>query len=167
MAVTNTTVYGFDKLDDGDTGWGDTTDANWDLADTTIKAVSDVADAALAKAGGVMTGRADLFSATSKLTALGSISGAQNISLALSDVFSATIGGATTFSFTNTPSGTWMTGFLLVLTNAGTNVSWPASVDWPGAVSPTLQASGVDILGFLTIDDGTTWHGVLISGDSS
>jgi hypothetical protein len=135
--------------------------------DAVIKDVSDVADAALPKSGGVMTGRVDLFSATSKLTALGSISGANAINLALSDVFTATISGATTFSISNVPSGTWMTGFILFLTNGGSNVTWPTSVDWPGGEEPVLQSSGVDILGFMTVDSGTTWHGVLISGDSS
>jgi hypothetical protein len=164
--MADTANFGWTYPAEGGTDWDTTLNTLFIDADSDLNTVKTTADAALAKAGGAMTGRVDLFSATSKLTALGSISGANNVNLALSDVFTATITAATTFTFTNTPSGTWMTGFVIILTNAGTSVTWPASVDWPGAVSPTLDASGVDILGFLTVDSGTTWHGVLISGDS-
>jgi len=165
-----TTNYTWNLPATSDTGWGTTLNSiigdDATGIDAVVKSVSDVADAALPKAGGAMTGKVDLHSATSKLVAKGSISGAQNLDLSAADVFTATISGATTFSFTNTPSGTWMTGFILFLTNGGTNVTWPGTVDWPAGAAPTLQASGVDILGFMTTNDGTTWHGVLISGDS-
>ena len=165
--MADTANFGWTKPVNGATGWDVTLNALFDDVDTDADAIKTTADAALPLAGGVMTGRVDVFSATAGLTALGSISGATDIDLSLSDVFSATIAGATTFSFTNTPSGTWLTGFIVFLTNGGTNVTWPASVDWPSGAEPSLQASGVDILGFMTIDSGTTWHGVLISGDSS
>lgn len=165
-----TTNYSWDLPATSDTGWGTTLNSiigdDATGIDAVVKAVSDVADAALPKAGGAMTGRQDTHSATHKLTALGQIDGAQNLNLAVANVFSANIGGATTFSFTNVPSGTWMTGFILILTNPGTNVTWPGTVDWPSGAAPTLTAAGTDILAFLTIDSGTIWHGVLVSKDS-
>jgi hypothetical protein len=161
MATTTTNFSWQKPTVDGDTGvWGGMLNSNWDDADTEVFA-------RLLKSGGAMTGRLDLFSATSKLIALGSISGATDVDLATGNVFSATITGATTFSFINPPSGTWLTGFVLVLTNAGANVTWPVSVDWPGGTEPTLTVTGVDVLVFFTINNGTTWRGALSMSDSS
>lgn len=98
------------------------------------------------------------------VNALGSISGAQAINMESGNMVTATITGATTFTFTNPPAGG---GFILFLTNAGANVTWPASVDWEFGVTPTLTGSGTDLLVFLTPDAGTTWHGVLVSTASS
>jgi hypothetical protein len=166
MSTTPTTYYSFLQQDDYDTNWGDITDANWVLCDTALKAVSDVADAALPATGGTMTGQVDLFTSTAALKALGDISGNTSCDLLLGNVFSATVLSTTTFTFDNAPSGTWMTGFILYLTDGGSNVSWPVTVAWPSGVAPTLASSGTDILVFTTIDDGVTWHGVLASGDS-
>jgi hypothetical protein len=61
-----------------------------------------------------------------------------------------------------------MCAFSLVLTNGGSQtVAWPGGVDWASATAPTLTASGVDILVFITIDGGTIWHGMAASTDSS
>ena len=49
---------------------------------------------------------------------------------------------------------------------SGYTVTWPASVDWAGGVAPTLTTAGVDILEFITVDGGTTWHGMVASLDS-
>lgn len=98
------------------------------------------------------------------VNALGSISGATTINLENGNMVTATIAGATTFSFTNPPGGG---GFLLQLTNPGANVTWPASVDWEYGVDPVLTTTGVDILGFVTFDAGTTWHGAVYSQESS
>lgn len=98
------------------------------------------------------------------VNALGSVSGATAINMESGNMVTATIGGATTFSFTNPPAGG---GFILVLTNGGSAaITWPASVDWEGGTEPSWTASGVDLVTFLTVDSGTTWHGVLVSQDS-
>lgn len=103
--------------------------------------------------------RAKLKDYSETVNARGSISGAQSIDLELGNVVTATIGGATTFSFTNPPATGNAGSFTLILTNGGTNVTWPTSVDWPAATPPTLTVSGVDILTFVTIDAGTIWYG--------
>jgi len=43
-------------------------------------------------------------------------------------------------------------------------ISWPASVKWPAATAPTLTqaANAVDILSFMTTDEGITWYGQVI-----
>jgi hypothetical protein len=54
-------------------------------------------------------------------------------------------------------------GFTLILTADGTarTITWPASIKWPSGTGPTLTSTNnkVDILSFLTPDNGTTWYG--------
>lgn len=92
----------------------------------------------------------------------GSDGGAIAINLTLGNVATLTVQDAeTTLSFTN-PSATGKAcSFTLILTNgASQTLNFPASVDWANnGTAPTLTASGVDILGFMTIDAGTTWYG--------
>ncbi len=104
------------------------------------------------------------------VTALGVGGGARALDLSLGNVFTATKNAATTWSFTNVNStANRAVSFTLILTNGGTGTganNWPASVKWSYAIVPTLINSGVDILTFMTVDNGTTWHGMLASADS-
>ena len=79
----------------------------------------------------------------------------------VSNVFSLTTSGNTTFTFTNPPTSGTGIGFSLKLTAGGTHtISWPASVDWAAATAPDAPASGeTDVLVFMTYDGGTTWYG--------
>lgn len=98
--------------------------------------------------------------------ARGSISGNQTIDLTLGNFVSATIAGATQFTFSNPFPSTNASGFVLELTNGGSaTITWP-SVKWPGGTAPTLTATGIDILVFITDDAGTTWRGVSSMLDS-
>ena len=91
--------------------------------------------------------------------------GTQAIDLTLGNYVTATVDtSANTFTFTNPTASDEGCGFTLVLTNGGSQtVNWPSTVDWEAATAPTLTASGVDILVFITHDAGTTWHGMLAS----
>ena len=93
---------------------------------------------------------------------LGSGGGTRTIDFSLGNVVTATVSTSTnTFSFTNPPASGKAGSFTLLLTNGGSQtVNWPASVKWPAGVSPVLTTSGVDWLGFTTVDGGTTWYGV-------
>ena len=88
--------------------------------------------------------------------------GAQTIDITLGNVVTATqTASATTYTFAN-PSPTGKAcSFTLILTNGASNSGtvWPGAVDWAGGTAPTLTSSGIDILGFLTIDAGTIWYG--------
>ena len=87
--------------------------------------------------------------------------GTQDIDLTAGNVVSATVDTSTnTFTFSN-PSATGKScSFTLVLTNGGSQtVNWPGTVDWAAATAPTLTASGVDVLTFTTVDEGTIWYG--------
>lgn len=94
--------------------------------------------------------------------AIGSIGGGtQDIDLTLGNSVTATVDtSTTTFTFSNPTASDEQCGFVLYLTNGGSQtVNWPAAVDWAGGTAPTLTAAGKDILCFTTIDGGTTWYG--------
>jgi len=95
--------------------------------------------------------------------------GTQDIDLTLGNAVSATVDtSANTFTFSNPTASDELCGFVLFLTNGGSQtVTWPGTVDWPSATAPTLSSSGVDIIVFQTIDGGTTWHGQVASTLSS
>jgi hypothetical protein len=81
--------------------------------------------------------------------------------------FTATVtGGASTIAFSNFTGADEYQACALTLTNGGSQtITWTA-VDWEGGTAPTLTAAGVDLLGFYSIDAGTTVHGVVVSTDS-
>jgi hypothetical protein len=102
-----------------------------------------------------------------KGSALGSVGTLATIDVTNANFFSATLGFATTFAFTNPCTTGNFGGFILELTNGGSaDVYWPAAVDFPGGTAPTLTAAGVDLLVFVTRDSGTTYHGMVASADS-
>jgi hypothetical protein len=99
------------------------------------------------------------------VNAIGSTGGGtQDIDLTLGNVVSATVDTSTnTFTFSNPTATGKNCGFILYLTNGGSQtVAWPASVDFPAATAPTLTEAGVDILVFNTTDAGTRWYGNLV-----
>jgi hypothetical protein len=76
-------------------------------------------------------------------------------------MFSLTMSGNTTFTFSGASSG-YSQGFILQLTGNGSTVTYPASVDWAGGTAPDAPANGeTDILVFFTRDGGTNWYGAL------
>ena len=101
--------------------------------------------------------------------AIGSVGGGtQDVDVALGNNVTATVDtGTTTFTFSNPTASDELCGFTLFLTNGGSQtVNWPSTVDFPDGTAPTLTASGVDILVFVTTDGGTIWHGMASSVDS-
>lgn len=167
MAVTAN--YGWTKpAVGGDNGaWGTELNTDLDAIDTQVKATDTIAQAALPKAGGTLTGRIDAKSATRAISALGNVSGNPvNLDCTLS-YFTATITGATTFAFTNVPNpANTAYGILLRLTGGGSAaVNWPLSVKWPSGAAPALTSAGVDLLALITDDGGTTWRAFMLAKD--
>jgi hypothetical protein len=171
MADTFTTNYNLTKPEVGaSTGtWGTKLNADLDSIDTQMKtnetdaaAAQATADAALPKAGGVMTGRVDAKTAAYALSALGNVSGVTSLNLGNFQMFTATVVGATTFTFDSPPPGTFVSGFFLLLEDGGANVTWPVNVDWEAGVEPTLTDPGFDLFAFVTFDNGTTWYGTVV-----
>jgi len=96
--------------------------------------------------------------------AIGNTGATRTIDLESGNFFSATLDQACTFTFSNPAASGDFCGFALALTNGDAyTITWPASVDWVGGTAPTLTASGLDLLVFVTYDGGTTWLG-LVSG---
>lgn len=50
-------------------------------------------------------------------------------------------------------------GFTIEILNGGTNVTWPASVNWLSGSAPTLKSSGKNLITLITRDDGASWIG--------
>jgi len=157
MATAN---YGYNEpVVNGSNGtWGTLTNANWVSVDEDLKAVSDVADAALARAGGTMTGNLKVLTQTYTLTDEGTgLSGTVTLDLDTADFFALSITGSTTIAFSNPPSSGEARFITLEITSNGAAVSWPASVKWSNGITPT-QSNGVDLYTLVTRDGGTTWY---------
>lgn len=92
-----------------------------------------------------------------------------SIDLADGNVVDMTLDNNPTLTFTGSAASV-ACGFTLILRQDGTGsrtVTWPASVDWAAGTAPTLTttASAVDVLSFLTVDNGTTWLGFVSGQD--
>jgi len=100
---------------------------------------------------------------TEGVSALGNTGTAATINLANGNVFTATLTGNCTFTFT-TGVTSGAASFTLILTNDGTagrSIIWPPAVKWPNNSTPvrTTTANATDIWSFFTPDNGTTWYG--------
>ena len=74
--------------------------------------------------------------------------------------FTKTITGATTFTFTNVPTGVAYAFTLEVTLNGSNSITWPTpNVKWPADTAPQLTDGKTQIFVFLTDDGGTRWRG--------
>jgi len=142
-----------------------------DLASATTTAgnANTLATAALPKAGGTVTGLVNMSDQILQRTVLKDYGetkvamSAHAVDLELGNVFTYTLSGGQTVTFTNPPASGTAGSFTMIVTNGGSaTLTWPTSVDWPAATAPALTASGVDILFFTTCDGGTTWYGTAV-----
>jgi len=97
---------------------------------------------------------------------LGSLTGTVIVDIEAGRFFYGTVTSAVTLSLSNLPSSGAVVFVMFEITDGGTDVTWPASFDWPGGSPPTLTASGVDVIAAYTRDGGTTWHAALAQLDS-
>ena len=110
----------------------------------------------LQKAGGVMSGELEFLTLAGDVVAVGTHSGAYELKVNENNGWTFVITGATTFTITG-ETASKMYGIVLRISNPGTNLTFPASVQWAGGVAPTFTVSGVDVVGLVTLDGGTTW----------
>jgi hypothetical protein len=89
------------------------------------------------------------------------------LDLNAAQVFTVTLNSnISTLTISNTDSrANTAQGFTLILTADGTarTITWPGSVKWPSGTGPTLTSTNnkVDILSFVSPDNGTTWYGFI------
>lgn len=139
----------------------DTAQAAAEAADAKAQSAQSAAQNAQTTADSAMK----VFSGTTlaplaeKFQALGNVSGTKAVNLTEGLAVSATITGATTFSFTDVPQ-TGATVVVMQLTNGGAyTITWPSSIKWSGGTAPKFTASGIDIVVLTTHDAGATWYG--------
>ena len=141
-------------------------------AQTQISSTVTVANAALPKAGGTMSGEtvfADQLVTRPVIKDYGETKvamAAHAVDLSLGNVQTYTLSGSQTLTFTTPPASGTSGSFTLIVTNGGSaTLTWPPAVDWAAATAPTLTASGIDVLAFTTIDGGTIWYGFLAGAE--
>lgn len=124
--------------------------------DITTLGTTEASKVVTADANGVVTFDNGI---TEEYTTTGT-SGATTIDLHSGTNFSTAMSGTVTYTFSNSAASGKVSAFTLKVTNDGSAITWPASVDWAAATAPTLSASPlVDYFVFTTNDGGTTWYG--------
>lgn len=150
----------------GDSGnWGTLLNAilanGTDNIDEVLNAVKTTADAALARAGGTMTGEVQVLTSTGTRVDLGTTSGTITLDFDTANAWTVTIAGTSTIALSNVPTGTIIVGGVLQIKNAGSaTVTWPSSFKWSGGSAPTFTTSGTDLVAFVSFDGGTTFLAV-------
>ena len=94
-------------------------------------------------------------SQTSNISAMG----ANAVDCSAGNYFTKTITGATTFTFTNVPTGVAYTFTMEVTLNGSNAITWPTSVKWPADTAPTITDGKTQLFVFITDDGGTRWRG--------
>ena len=94
-------------------------------------------------------------SQTSNISAMG----ANAVDCSAGNYFTKTITGATTFTFTNVPTGVAYTFTMEVTLNGSNAITWPASVKWPADTAPTISDGKTVFFVFLTDVGGSRWIG--------
>lgn len=92
--------------------------------------------------------------------------GAVTLNLTNGNVFSLTLTGNVTFTFSGASAGK-ACSFAAYLKQDATGsrvVTWPASVKWAAGAAPTLSttANALDVVVFESLDGGTNWYGSLV-----
>ena len=115
-------------------------------------------------AGGInVTAGVSTFSGGTKITGSQtsniSAMGANAVDCSAGNYFTKTITGATTFTFTNVPTGVAYTFTMEVTLNGSNAITWPSSVKWPADTAPTITDGKTQLFVFITDDGGTRWRG--------
>lgn len=154
--------------DDYDVGADGTIKDRLDVIEPALDATVIVADGALQRDGGAMTGRLDEFTGTIVFEDIGTVGpGTEDLDLDLANYFRVDLADDVTFTFSNVPS---VSGSLTVLIidvtgGAGNTITWPAEVtEWyDGGSVPTPNAH--DVYALITIDGGTNWQASIMQED--
>lgn len=137
--------------------WGGYLNSNFDILDTNLNLRTQACNFA-----DYELSRPVLKDYAEKVNSAGNISGAVTVDLTLGNHYTATLTGNVTFTFSNpAPSGNACILRMTLIQDGtgGRTVTWPASVQWPGASAPTLTTTVAyrDEFVFITEDAGTRW----------
>ena len=107
--------------------------------------------------------KSELKNYTETVYAQGNTGTSTTLNLVNGNVFTATLTGNCTFTFT-TGVTSGAASFTLILANdatAGRSITWPVSVKWPNNTIPvrTTTANATDIWSLFTPNNGITWYG--------
>lgn len=181
MAIPASGKWGATQIADGSV-----TDAEYQYintlssnAQTQITATVTVANAALPKAGGTMSGTLQMADQIiqrpeikdySETYNASSGSGTVTLDLSTGNVFQHTAsGGNVTFVFSNPPASGSGGSFTLkwIQDSSDRTATWPGTADWAGGTAPTLTSGSgkVDMFTFVTFDAGATWYGFTAGQD--
>lgn len=83
---------------------------------------------------------------------------ANDVDLSKGTYFTKTISSPTTLTFSNPPASGVAVAFALEINGNGSTITWPASVKWHEATTPTATATK-ELYTFITTNGGTTYYG--------
>ena len=85
--------------------------------------------------------------------------GANDVDCSAGSYFTKTITGATTFTFSNVPTGVEFSFTMEVTLNGSNAITWPTSVKWNADTAPTLTDGKTQLFMFVTSNGGTRFRG--------
>ena len=85
--------------------------------------------------------------------------GANDVDCSAGNYFTKTITGATTFTFSNVPTGVVYSFTMEVTLNGSNAITWPGTVKWNADTAPTLTDGKTQLFMFVTNNGGTRWRG--------
>ena len=85
--------------------------------------------------------------------------GANDVDCSAGSYFTKTITGATTFTFSNVPTGVEFSFTMEVTLNGSNAITWPSSVKWNADTAPTLTDGKTQLFMFVTTNGGTRFRG--------
>lgn len=103
------------------------------------------------------TGAVRLTDVAEKFQTVSSATGTVSLNLADGNLFYLTATGNLTLEFAGLVSGFAHSAFIQLTNGGNYAVAYPANVRWPEKAVPTLTENGVDLLMFITNDNGSSW----------
>tara|TARA_B100001079_G_scaffold187446_1_gene161487 strand:- start:3 stop:800 length:798 start_codon:yes stop_codon:yes gene_type:complete len=85
--------------------------------------------------------------------------GANDVDCSAGSYFTKTITGATTFTFSNVPTGVEFSFTMEVTLNGSNAITWPSSVKWNADTAPALTDGKTQLFMFVTTNGGTRFRG--------
>ena len=85
--------------------------------------------------------------------------GANDVDCSAGSYFTKTITGATTFTFSNVPTGVEFSFTMEITLNGSNAITWPASVKWNADTAPALTDGKTQLFMFVTTNGGTRFRG--------